>query len=595
MLKKLCAFSLAALLVLSGCSSQVKQQSQPETAEVPQKQESYKSDIVIIGAGGAGMTAAIEAKDAGANVIVLEKMAYAGGNTVRAKGGLNASETKPQKSLGIEDSVQTFIDDTMKGGKEINDLSLVTYLAQNSSAAIDWLLGIGMDVNGVVAAAGASKPRMHRPVDGSSIGNVLVSVLTKNLEDRGIDILYQTEATELIVENNAVTGVKAKDAKGNELTFNADAVIVAAGGFGANEEMYASYRPDIKGFITTNHAGATGDGIRMSEKIGAALVDMEQIQTHPTVEQTTNEVISDSVRGIGAILVNEKGVRFTNEMLTRDVLSANILAQPGKYAYIIFDQNLRNNMKAIEEMVEKGIVTEGKTLEELSATLKVDAAAMTKTLATWNKAVADKKDAEFGRDTGMDASLEMAPYYAVKVAPGVHHTMGGIKINTNTEVLDTKGAVIKGLYAAGEVTGGVHGANRLGGNAVADITVFGRQAGKQAAQFALANGATELVMPKVESKKSTAGTASYKDGVYTKTAKGNNGDVTIEVTIKDGSIADVKATEHKETQALFDAVQKSLFPAIIEAQSADVDAVAGATKSSDAVLNCVKEILNEAK
>ena len=304
----------------------------------------YETDVVIIGAGGAGMTAAIEAFDAGANVILFEKMAFPGGNTVRSKGGLNAAETSTQKEMKITDSVKDFYEDTMKGGKNINDPEVVKYFTENSAETVEWLKGIGMDLNDVGAGAGAKNPRMHRPTGGISIGGVLVKTLAGNVEKRNITVLYRTEAQSLVINDGKVEGVKAKDLVRNEdLEISSKAVVIATGGFAANEELYTKYRKDLKGFITTNHPGADGSGIVMAEKAGAELVDMEYIQTNPTVEQSKAEVISESVRGNGAIFVNKKGVRFISEMETRDKLSAVILEQPEEYVYIIFDQGLREN------------------------------------------------------------------------------------------------------------------------------------------------------------------------------------------------------------------------------------------------------------
>lgn len=447
-----------------------------------QTEEIIETDIVIIGAGGAGMTAAITAKQAGAGVIILEKMPMVGGNTTKATGGMNAAETKYQEAAGIEDSVQTFIDDTMTGGYEINNPDLVAVLAGQSADAIDWLDTINAPLPKVSFSGGATNARIHAPEDGSAVGNYLVNAFSEQLKELDVPIYLETKATEIIVENGAAVGVRAESGTTSYI-INAKTVILATGGFGANEVLYTKYREDLKGFVTTNTPGATGDGLVMAEDIGAALVDIEQIQIHPTVEQTTSIMVTEGVRGDGAILVNSEGKRFTNEMLTRDVVSAAEIAQDGGYAYIIFDQNIRDNLKAIESYVKAGITIESATIEELAGKIDMDPATLTETLNAWNEAVATKNDTEFGRATGMEHDLSTAPYYAIKVAPGVHHTMGGVKINTNCEVISTGGEVIPGLYAAGEVTGGVHGGNRIGGNAVADIVVFGRIAGDSAAKF----------------------------------------------------------------------------------------------------------------
>lgn len=452
------------------------------SANTAKKEESLNTDIVIVGAGGAGMTAAISAVQAGKSVILLEKMKYAGGNTTKATGGMNAAETHYQKEQNIADSVEQFVEDTMKGGHNINNKELVTVMAENSAKSIDWLDEIGAPLPKVAFSGGATNARIHAPEDGSGVGDYLVNAFITKLNDLKIDIMYDTKATELITEDGKVTGVKAESGD-TSYTIGAGAVILATGGFGANEEMYTQYRPDLKGTVTTNAPSATGDGIVMAQAVGADTVDIEKIQLHPTVEQGTSILITESVRGNGAILVNQAGKRFVNEMETRDVVSAAELEQDGQYAYIIFDQRLRDNLKAIEKYVTNGITVQGDTVEALAKEIHVDPAVLTETMTNWNKAVADKKDNDFGRDTAMDNDLSAAPYYAIKIAPGIHHTMGGVKINTNAEVINKSGEVIPGLYAAGEVTGGVHGGNRIGGNAVADIVVFGRIAAASAVEY----------------------------------------------------------------------------------------------------------------
>lgn len=456
------------------------------SGEVEKADETIDVDAVVIGGGGAGMSAALTLKQAGKEVIILEKMPYVGGNTTKATGGMNAAETHYQAEQGIEDSVEQFVEDTMVGGHDMNDRSLVQKMAEFSAAAIDWLDEIGAPLPKVSFSGGATNARIHSPEDGSGVGEYLVSAFTKNLEENGIEVYLETEATEILMENGKAVGVKAVSPEKN-YTINAKAVILATGGFGANEEMYCSYRPDLRGSVTTNAPGATGDGIVMAEAVGAATVDMDQIQLHPTVEQETSMLITEGVRGDGAILVNQSGKRFTNELLTRDKVSAAELEQEGCYAYVIFDQNLRDNLKAIEKYVKAGIVSEADTIEGLAEKINIDPAALAETLNNWNEIVATGVDTEFGRETGMEHDLSVAPYYAIKVAPGIHHTMGGVKINTETEVLSTEGTAIAGLFAAGEVTGGVHGGNRIGGNAVADIVVFGRIAGQNASDYIDAN------------------------------------------------------------------------------------------------------------
>ena len=461
----------------------------PDKKEEPvaeKKNEELSTDIVIVGAGGAGMTAAINAAQAGKDVILLEKMPYAGGNTTKATGGMNAAETHYQAEQGIEDSVEQFVEDTMEGGHNINDRALVETMAENSAEGIDWLDSIGAPLPKVSFSGGATNARIHAPEDGSGVGAYLVTALLKKVNDLDINVMYNTTATELISSDGTVTGVKAESHDTN-YTINAKAVILATGGFGNNEDMIVKYREDLKGTVTTSAPGITGDGIVMAEDVGAGLVDIDQIQLHPTVEQKTSMLITESVRGDGAILVNQDGKRFTDELLTRDVVSAAELEQPGSYAYIIFDQRLREGLKATEKYISTGITVQGDTIEDLAEKIDVDPKTLAETLNNWNKYVADKNDPDFGRTTGMEKDLSQAPYYAIKIAPGIHHTMGGVHINTSAEVIDTDDQVIPGLFAAGEVVGGVHGGNRIGGNAVADIVVFGKIASDSAVEYCDAN------------------------------------------------------------------------------------------------------------
>ena len=475
------------------------------------KYEDLTTDIVIIGAGGAGMTAAINATQAGKDVILVEMMPYAGGNTTKATGGMNAAETHYQKEQGIEDSVEQFVEDTMKGGHDINDRDLVTIMAENSAAGIDWLDSIGAPLPKISFSGGATNQRIHAPEDGSGVGAYLVTALLKKMDELGIKVMYNTKATDLLSLEGTVNGVMA-ESDDAYYTIHSKAVILATGGFGNNQEMIVRYRDDLEGTVTTSAPGIMGDGIVMAQAVGADLVDIDQIQLHPTVEQKTSMLITESVRGDGAILVNQDGKRFTDELLTRDKVSAAELAQPGSYAYIIFDQKLREGLKATEKYISTGITVQGDTIEDLAAQIDVDPATLAETLANWNKCVADKNDAEFGRTTGMDNDLSTPPYYAIKIAPGIHHTMGGVHIDTGAHVIDLNGNVIPGLFAAGEVVGGVHGGNRLGGNAVADIVVFGRISSASAVEWCNELSGTEAA-PETEAAEEAAEEPAEEEAV----------------------------------------------------------------------------------
>ncbi|MBR5960150.1 MAG: flavocytochrome c [Clostridia bacterium] len=487
------------------------------------------TDVVIIGAGGAGMTAALTASDAGKSVLVLESQPAVGGNSVKSTGGMNAAKTAYQdantfdEAAGIEktlksaeayadneaittlaatvkeqweawqanpegyfDSTELFALDTLIGGKGLNDPELVNTLVNNSAAAIDYLDSIGIHLNNVAAFGGASVKRIHRPVNEEgktvSVGAYTVPLLEAACQGRdNLALLTDVTATKLLTdESGAVIGVEAEGKTGNKVTVNAKAVILATGGFGANLDMVVQYKPELAGFMTTNAAGIQGQGILMATEIGAATVDMEQIQIHPTVQADTASLITEGLRGDGAILVNANGERFIDEVGTRDVVSAAEIAQPDSFSWLVVDQKMVDASSVIQGYIKRGLMLQGDTYEALAGELGIPADAFAATMEKWNGYVAEKNDPDFNR-TSFAQPLDTAPYYAVKVTAGIHHTMGGLKIDTQTHVLNTEGQIIPGLFAAGEVTGGVHGGNRLGGNAVADFVVFGRIAGQAAA------------------------------------------------------------------------------------------------------------------
>lgn len=495
---------------------------------------SYDADVVVIGAGGAGMTAAMTAADAGQKVVILESQAMVGGNSARATGGMNAAKTVYQdenefdQAAGVEktlataaekyadnetitalaktvseqwaayqanptgyfDSVELMELDTMVGGKGINNPELVKTLCEGTADAIDWLDENGITLHNVSSFGGASVKRIHRPVNEEgkvvSVGAYMIPLLQENCEKRGIDIVLNTTVDTILTDaNGAAVGVSGTDKDGNTVVVNAKSVILATGGFGANLDMVTQYKPELAGFMTTNAAGAQGQGIEMATAIGAGTVDMDQIQIHPTVEANTAALITEGLRGDGAILVNANGERFIDEVGTRDVVSAAEIAQPGSYSWLIVDQAMADASSVIQGYIKKGYTKTGATYEELAKELDVDPATFANTMETWNGYVEAKNDPDFGR-TSFANPLNNGPYYAIKVTAGVHHTMGGVTINSATEVLKEDGTVIPGLFAAGEVTGGVHGANRLGGTAVADFVVFGRIAGESAANYASA-------------------------------------------------------------------------------------------------------------
>jgi fumarate reductase flavoprotein subunit len=362
----------------------------------------------------------------------------------------------------------------MEGGHNLNNPELVTYMIQNSAGVVEWLKAQGM--NPVIGETYGSYS-----VDGEAKG--LILSLLGRYESLGGTVMYGVRGTDIIMDNGRAAGVIGVDKFGGKVTIRARAVILASGGFGGDLELCARLDPKLEGFVTDNSPGATGDGIKMAEAIGAATVDMEQIQSHPTIHQASSTMLTEGIRGSGGILLNTAGKRFTNENTYRDVVSAAILGQDQGKACLLFNKDLMDHNANVQGYYAQGLITPYNTLDDVAGYMNVDPAVLRQTVDTWNSYVAGKNDPEFNSGFSWIRDLSQGPYFALWVAPGIHHTMGGVKINVRTEVISTDGAVIPGLFASGEVTGGIHGGNRVGGNAILDILLYGRVSGENAAAY----------------------------------------------------------------------------------------------------------------
>lgn len=494
------------------------------------------ADVIVVGAGGAGMSAAVTAGQNGVKVIVVEKAASIGGNTIINGGYIQAAaqdylQFAPMTDAQIE-SVESYITlepkcdkmaqwqatlrekfdaylasgsedlfdceelhmlQTYDGGDYLGDPDLIEMLCNGAVDTFYWLKDQGLEFKDTTMSIVGSIWQRCKTAKDYSSGRGYIDTLANTITRENLDVQIVTNcaANHLIVdENGKVVGVTGTAPDGTPYTFKANmGVILSTGGFSANIEMRQQY-DEIWGNLgpnvpTTNTSTITGDGINMGLEVNAALEGMGQIQLLPLADPETGA--SNTIVGNGTCpYINQEGKRFINESGRRDELAKAILAQTGSYCYVLSTpQNANLNESGaniygipLQDMVDRGFVCVADTLAELAEMIGVPAEALEKTVENYNKAVEDNNDPETGRTIFSDNSaIEMSgPFYACKRAPAVHHTMGGLKVNTLNQVIDTDGDVIAGLYAAGEVTGGFHGSNRLGGNAVAEILTTGRNA-----------------------------------------------------------------------------------------------------------------------
>ena len=452
-------------------------------------------DVVVIGAGGAGFSAAITARNAGANVVLLEKMPAVGGNSLISGAEMNVAKNWVQPKLGInDDSPELHAQDTFKGGDGKGDMKVINVMTHEALDAAKWCrdyLGVRFEDDNLFFFGGHSRKRALIPVGHT--GTEFIAKFQAKADELGIPVITNMKAEELIKNKDGrVVGVKAT-MDGSEYTFNAKGgVVLATGGFGANPEMVKKYNPKIdERFKTTDAPGTTGEALYMAERAGAQLVNMGYIQTYPICDPISGaiELIADA-RFDGAIMLNQEGKRFVEELQRRDVLSEAILNQTGRYCWVLWNDkigSISNTVKAhaneYEAFTKQGIMTTCDDLKCIADFTKIPFDQLQKTVKRVSDMAGKGNDKDFNHRSGL-VDMQQGKYYVIKAVPSTHHTMGGVRINEKAEALTAEGKVIPGLWAAGEVTGVTHGTNRLGGNAYTDIIVFGRIAGEAAAKAA---------------------------------------------------------------------------------------------------------------
>ena len=462
--------------------------------------EQLTCDVVVIGAGGAGLAAAISAEQNGAKVIVVEKMPKVGGNTILAGGAVNAVEDRSEFAIKQNDSVFWHYTQTLKGGDYQGDPELVMTLVSNAYDAIQWTKELGMEWLGedkVFTVSGGLWPRAWKPAMVAGTG--FFDTYTKYIDAHPdtMTLMLNTKAEEITVDaNGRACGIVCTGETGNTVTISAKSVVVATGGFSKNVALRMAF-DCIWGVLdenvkSTNHEGATGDGVKMMQKLGVDFIQMGNIQLLPLGDPVTGSLSGNIEHGVDSrIFVNKSGLRYGDEGGRRDDMTRDLFAQEDALMWIVMDSDtyptgdeLNNFGETANQLVEAGRAVKADTLEELAALMGVDAANLTATIAEYNRHCTggdlEGQPDEFGR-TLFGAPIDNGPFYAGARVPTVHHTMGGCRIDTSCRVYNENGEIVQGLYAAGEVAGGIHGTNRLGGNALTDTIVFGRIAGASAA------------------------------------------------------------------------------------------------------------------
>ncbi|KFD53344.1 hypothetical protein M514_05825 [Trichuris suis] len=468
--------------------------------------------VVVIGGGLAGLSASYAALQGNAKVTLLEGEKAIGGNSAKATSGINGCRTSTQLAHGVDDDTETFFIDTVKAGHDLNNRELVSLLVHGSGDAVERLKSIGVQLDDLVVLGGHSIKRTHRigskdgkpvPVGFTIIRTLFdhLKKLTSSQPDR-FDVRTNTLARGLVVdENGAVVGVRVKsDSAPDEEVINADAVILATGGFSndhTNNSLLKEFANEKIAYPTTNGPFAIGSGVKMARAIGASLVDMDKVQLHPTgfvdpksPAEGTKFLAAEALRGSGGILLNEKGQRFANELGPRDYLTKQIETFCGKdesvghIAFLVLNDAAVDafgrpafgfywNVKNFFMKVDNG--------EKLAEVIGIPSSQLGTTLSEYNEASKRQLDS-FGKTLFPTTFAWDKPFYVAKITPVIHYTMGGIAIDNQTRVLKNDGSVLQGLYAAGEVSGGVHGGNRLGGNSLLECVVFGNVAGLEASR-----------------------------------------------------------------------------------------------------------------
>ncbi|NMA60706.1 MAG: flavocytochrome c [Firmicutes bacterium] len=549
------------------------------------------ADIVIIGGGPAGLAAAVEAAVAGEKVILLEKMPVLGGALLYTGGTVSGAGTRIQAAQGIEDSPELhFLDSIVEGDFKVDPELLMLY-CNLAGPTIEWLIDeLGVEITEAVFAPEHtlySVPRTYKPAMINGKAAVLHGLLNRIEELDNLEVRLNTEAIKLIQDelSGRVIGAMAVDEDGKLVQFYGQkGVILSTGGFGNNPALLQKYAKGAENWFMISAPGATGDGHRMAREVGATLVNMEYIPTYNYgFERANGQASMVYVRSelFGGVYINETGKRFVNELASQKEREKALREQPNSIMFEVFDEKIRlaNNRPNINAFCESGEIVSAQTLEELALKLGLEPVTFAETIKTYNTYVENGVDKDFGKQP-LTTKLESPPFYAAKLRPLGLLTLGGVKIDVDTRVLNDEGTPIPGLYAAGELLGAIHGTHISSGNGITAPLAFGRLAAQKVGEndTFFISGAISESMDLV-----------LADGTFTGKATGFNGDIEVEVVVKSGEIANITVLSHNDTPQIAEGALKTMVARVTEANDINVDTVTGATYTSKGFLNAIKD------
>lgn len=649
MKKRTLALFLAGAMALGLVGCGPKEADPTPTPEPLVYDEEKTADVIVVGAGGAGLAAAISAADAGAeSVIVVEKLGKTGGSLNYTSGSMSGAETIIQQLDGIEDTKASYIEDILSNGDQKGDREMIETYVEEDVAAIQWLWDNGLSEYTFSEQGGKKsvfapehqlysiqrtyKPRAMDRENYKSAAHEILDKVIATYNNVTIDFYTEVEALVGNEKGQVLTAIGVNSETGNTVRYNANkGIVMATGGYSGNPAMMGEFAKYGENYLVGGADSADGKGIRIMQMVGAQ-VDKEKMSYIPTFPMGLEYAPGKGLIGdiytwkTGGIYVNQNGERFVNETLDEVVPRETALEeQPGAVQYNIYTDKIVEDLKAAnaaymytayyepETGVGHKLIVEADSIEELAGKINVPAETLKKTVEDYNAAVEAKGTDQFGRDFSGEKldtynmainKIEGEKYYACPIKALVVMTLGGVTTDTDTRVLDESGAPIPGLFAAGEVVGGIWGKYVSGGTGVMGPIVFGRIAGRNVMGMELAEGqavkAASYVLDEALFAKAEVATAAFdmtgvKDGTYEATVDGQEGEMTVSVTIAGGKIDDVTVVSHHETESIAAPALEKVPAAIKEAGNIDVDGVTGATLTSGRIKDAVKACLEKSK